>query len=119
MSDFKGTPWPWVADIRGGCVAVYQDGRQDEINGCHRCDERNIAYSNKGAEYDDVVGYWSMDKKSIADYQLIAAAPELLEALQSMVAIVKKHTYPQPDKPSSTWGRMEAAEAAIAKALGQ
>lgn len=50
---------------------------------------------------------------------LIAAAPELLEALQEMVAIVKKHTYPQPDKPSSTWGRMEAAEAAIAKALGQ
>ncbi len=50
---------------------------------------------------------------------LICAAPELLEALQEMVAIVKKHTYPQPDKPSSTWGRMEAAEAAIAKALGQ
>ncbi|MDH2121930.1 hypothetical protein N5J75_01730 [Pantoea brenneri] len=44
---------------------------------------------------------------------------ELLEALQEMVVIVKKHTYPQPDKPSSTWGRMEAAEAVIAKALGQ
>lgn len=50
---------------------------------------------------------------------LIAAAPELLEALQEMVAIVKKHTYPQPDKPSSTWARMEAAEAVIARALGQ
>ncbi|AMG57719.1 hypothetical protein [Pantoea vagans] len=44
---------------------------------------------------------------------------ELLEALQEMVAIVKKHTYPQPDKPSSTWGRMEAAEAVIARAFGQ
>ena len=55
----------------------------------------------------------------VANANLIAAAPELLEALQEMVAIVKKHTYPQPDKPSSTWGRMEAAEAAIAKALGQ
>lgn len=54
-----------------------------------------------------------------ADKRLIAAAPELLEALQEMVAIVKKNTYPQPDKPSSTWGRMEAAEAVIAKALGQ
>jgi len=53
-----------------------------------------------------------------ADKRLIAAATELLEALQEMVAIVKKHTYPQPDKPSSTWGRMEAAEAVIAKALG-
>jgi len=54
-----------------------------------------------------------------ANAKLIAAAPELLEALQEMVAIVKKHTYPQPDKPSSTWGRMEAAEAVIARALGQ
>jgi len=44
---------------------------------------------------------------------------EILEALQEMVAIVKKHTYPQPDKPSSTYGRMEAAEAVIARALGQ
>ncbi|WBG90057.1 hypothetical protein N5580_13270 [Pantoea piersonii] len=51
--------------------------------------------------------------------RLISAAPELLEALQEMVAIVKKHTYPQPDKPSSTWGRMEEAEAVIKKALGQ
>lgn len=55
----------------------------------------------------------------IDNANLIAAAPELLDALQEMVAIVKKHTYPQPDKPSSTWGRMEAAEAVIAKALGQ
>lgn len=54
-----------------------------------------------------------------ANQQLIAAAPELLEALQEMVAIVKKHTYPQPDKPSSTWGRMEAAESVIDRALGQ
>lgn len=54
-----------------------------------------------------------------ADKRLIAAAPELLEALQEMVAIVKKNTYPQPDKPSSTWGRMEVAEAAIAKSLGK
>lgn len=44
---------------------------------------------------------------------------ELLEALQEMVAIVKKNTYPQPDKPSSTWGRMEAAEVVISRALGQ
>lgn len=112
MSEFKGTPGPWVADIRGGCVAVYQDGRQDEINGCHRCDERNIAYSNKGAEYDDVVGYWSMDKKSIADYQLIAAAPELLEALQDMVESYQYEA--SMENPS-----LLKARAAIAKALGQ
>lgn len=53
------------------------------------------------------------------DASLIAAAPELLEALIDMVAIVKKNTYPTPDKPSSNWGRMEVAEQVIAKALGE
>jgi len=49
MSEFKGTKGPWISDVRGGCVAVYQDGRQEDTQGCHRDDERNIAYSNKGA----------------------------------------------------------------------
>lgn len=62
--------------------------------------------------------YFPSEEESKSNAKLIAAAPELLEALQEMVAIVKKNTYPQPDKPSSTWGRMEAAEAVIAKALG-
>ena len=66
-----------------------------------------------------VGGGFSADVDTLANASLISAAPELLEARQEMVAIVKKHTYPQPDKPSSTWGRMEAAEAVIAKALGQ
>lgn len=64
-------------------------------------------------------GQWVADAGARPTADLIAAAPELLDALQEMVAIVKKHTYPQPDKPSSTWGRMEAAEAVISKALGQ
>lgn len=49
----------------------------------------------------------------------MAAAPELLEALQEMVSIVKKNSYPQPDKPSSNYARAEAAQAVIAKALGK
>jgi len=67
----------------------------------------------------DVSGFDVGSDAAKENGKLIAAAPELLEALQEMVAIVKKHTYPQPDKPSSTWGRMEAAEAVISKALGQ
>lgn len=86
MNEFKGTPGPWVVDIRGGCVAVYPDGEQWETPGCHRSDERNIAYSDKGAAYDEKAGYWSMDKKTVHDYTLIAAAPELLEALQLLMA---------------------------------
>lgn len=71
------------------------------------------------SESDDVIAQLLVSGKEDEAGRLLAAAPELLDALQEMVAIVKKHTYPQPDKPSSTWDRMEAAESLIAKALGQ
>lgn len=94
----KFTQGPWVA--KGGEVCTEDYEAEGQIMHDHICCCEVVNGESPNAN-------------------LIAAAPELLEALQEMVAIVKKHTYPQPDKPSSTWGRMEAAEAAIAKALGQ
>lgn len=110
MKEFKGTPGPWVVDIRGGCVAVYPYGDQWETPGCHRSDDRNIAYSDKGAAYDEKAGHWSMDKKTLHDYTLIAAAPELLEALQDALHAYDKHG------EHSEW---DFARAAIDKALGE
>lgn len=95
MGEFKGTQGPWRYDSETGCVI--SDVEKDEVG------------------QDFILGVFAKQYDGL----LIASAPELLEALQEMVAIVKKHTYPQPDKPSSTWGRMEAAEAVIAKAIGQ
>ena len=43
---------------------------------------------------------------------------ELLAALAEMTNIVSKHTYPQPDKPNSTWGRLEAAKEVISRLKG-
>ena len=63
--------------------------------------------------------YLGMDGEDKANMNLIAAAPELLEALQEMTAIVKKNSYPQPDKPNSNYARAEYAESVIAKALGK
>lgn len=126
MKEFKGTPGPWVVDIRGGCVAVYPDGKQCETPGCHHDDKRNIAYSNKGAEYDEVVGYWSMDKKTISDYTLIAAAPDLLEALQlslnamnEMGDILNFHDLAEQSKVDELTPAFDKARAAISKALGE
>lgn len=96
MSNF--TQGPWVA--KGGEVCTEEYEADGQVMHDHIC-------------CCEVINGESPNAK------LIAAAPELLEALQEMVTIVKKHTYPQPDKPSSTWGRMEAAEAVIARALGQ
>lgn len=114
MKEFKGTPGPWVVDVRGGCVAVYPDGKQSETPGCHYDDKRNIAYSSKGAEYDKVVGYWNMDKKTISDYTLIAATPDLLEALQKMFRAGQKQNWNERYE-----SEMNAARAAISKALGE
>lgn len=105
MQKFKGTRGPWrVSEMRGDLIDIRHN---DEGVGAISL---NLAH---------VVARKSWLSEAEANAKLIAAAPELLDALQEMVAIVKKHTYPQPDKPSSTYGRMEAAEAVIAKALGQ
>lgn len=102
MKEFKGTKGPWF-EHREGSSTVYveaklRDGVIQEIAACGPTEAGSEAQS--------------------ANARLIAAAPDLLEALMEMVAIVKRNTYPTPDKPSSNWGRMEAAEQAIAKALG-
>lgn len=47
MKEFKGTPGPWVADIRGGCAAIYPSCRTDDTPGCHYDDDRNITFSSK------------------------------------------------------------------------
>ncbi|MDG0556546.1 hypothetical protein [Klebsiella quasipneumoniae] len=112
MNEFKGTPGPWVLDERVACVAIYPKGRESDTNGCHADDERNIAYSRKGAEYDDVVGYWSMDKKTVRDFTLMAAAPELLESLLECM----EHMIWMSDDAKQCYAR---AEAVIAKALGK
>lgn len=96
MSKFKGSKSPWSISGDSEKWNRIVDANGDLITTC-----------------------FAMQNEDDANANLISAAPELLEALQEMVSIVKKNTYPQPDKPSSTWGRMEAAESVIARALGR
>lgn len=83
MEGFKGTPGPWVADIRGGCAAIYPSCRSDDTPGCHYDDDRNIAFSSKGAKYNGM--HWEIDGSVEHDFNLIAASPDLLSALQQLL----------------------------------
>lgn len=107
MKGFKGTPGPWIADIRGGCAAIYHANCVDETPGCHSDDSRNIAYSNKGAKFNGM--RWEIDSSVEYDFKLMAAAPELLEALQ----LIMNGDFYMPKESA------DVAKLAIAKALGE
>lgn len=61
-----------------------------------------------------MIGYSDEDK---ANAHLIAAAPDLLEALKQMVSIVAIHS--RATKNNFAWAEMDEARAAIAKAGGE
>lgn len=105
MSAFKGTPGPWEVGetLSAEALAVIGDG--DSVV----------------CEFPDRLGA-SVD----ADARLIAAAPELLEALTKMVerityyAELKEGDIPNIEDWAYTYnsGDMASARAAIAKAAG-
>ncbi|OAT32028.1 hypothetical protein M975_1920 [Buttiauxella brennerae ATCC 51605] len=111
MSEFKGTRGPWStklvlqAEVEGDLHVIHTGSAGGK--GFH------IAYGTSWIDSPDTAA------EAAANARLIAAAPDLLAALIDMVSIVKKNTYPTPDKPDSVWGRMEVAESAISKATGE
>lgn len=97
MKEFKGTPGPWF-EHREGFSTVYIEARIgggmiQEVAACGPCD--------KGSEQQS------------ANANLIAAAPELLEALQETIHEVGHWLSTQ--KPELK----EKIESAINKALGE
>ncbi|ELY4201850.1 hypothetical protein ROL61_19805 [Cronobacter sakazakii] len=104
MKDFKGTPGPWVASTTDRSIGpICKDDDQSY----------GMILPVAWVEFDGEPAVHQ------ANANLIAAGPDLLEALQEMTAIVKKNSYPQPDKPSSNYARAEWAESIISKALGE
>lgn len=94
MSEFNGTPGPW-----------FYSGKHEE------CDVRYVSTSTNRDVVNDVAVLFSGEpEERQANANLIAAAPELLEALQDALHAYDKHG------EHSEW---DSARAAIAKALGQ
>ena len=93
MTDTKHTPGPWVWDS-------------------HYDDLRPLWYS----EMSQGFGYlsWDNDETREANAHLIAAAPDLLEALEAIVA-----TWDGPKYNHFMADNIDLARAAIAKANGQ
>lgn len=115
MKEFKGTKGPWVADIRGGCAAIYPVCRNDDTPGCHADDDRNIVFSIRGAKYNGM--HWELDDSVEHDFNLMAASPDLLSALQQLLEI-----YDNSGKVWTTSSKRRAldnARAAVNKALGE
>lgn len=111
----KHTPGPWEP-LRQGIEIQSEEGNHEAhafVNGIPApiCE----VYANMHCEHDDPVGEYRISKQEgLANLFLIAAAPELLEALQALAADLK---------PYMGQGRMDDkirnAIAAIAKATGE
>lgn len=108
MEKFKGTPGPWK-------VRFMNNGQEDsdffvEAKNNNRPD---LGYGIEilGDDYGDHNGY--THEQRLADASLIAAAPELLEALQRFVTFVDKQNLIYESS------MVREAKSAIRKALNQ
>lgn len=100
MEKFKGTPGPWrVSEKRGDLIDIrYNDSVVGAIS-------LNLAH---------VVALQSWLKEAEANAKLIAAAPELLEALQRCESVLSNIPLEVSDVEDLLYAR-----AAINKALGE
>jgi hypothetical protein len=108
------TKGEWVADIRVGCVAVHV--KDDEKYHCLDGAAKDCIYFKHGYSTKKPDGIeWNVYPEDEANANLIAAAPDMYEALESMI---KSYTYhcPEADEHSNA---IKTARAALAKARGK
>lgn len=87
MTNNKHTPGPWEADFRTGCFAVRRKG--DKLNCLSEASRDSIVFQNgRSEDLSEPNGYRYLTDEQIANAHLIAAAPELMEALEKAKAFL-------------------------------
>ena len=114
MTESKHTPGPWICDVRNGCIAIY-DGEQ---RNCLATDEPTVAYwsGQRVTDADTDTWHYEVDPRDVANARLIAAAPELLAALEFIVATTADGSLDTLTRLKNIRG---CATPAIAKAKGE
>lgn len=121
MSEFKGTPGPWKTSDHYEDVVTVLDGRGFEVVTAEHCLMLQDYAEKLGIDHwaDDERAHLNLsDEEQSANAHLIAAAPELLEALQDFMA----ESSGNPKSCGHDFEcicRFDKARAAISKALGK
>lgn len=117
----KHTPGPWerLPSYGGGQDASWQAiGPRDGRSGSYKLDENDEPVLSP--HYRQIascrISHGTDGAEGKANARLIAAAPELLEALEELVDLVKATREGEYEIDSFTW---QPAQAAIAKARGE
>jgi hypothetical protein len=100
----KYTPGPWVVGIDGTGSALWPHIYTEDDYEVAQISDNTIVNGEPGP----------VDRMALANAHLIAAAPELLEALVGILELGRKNT-----SNSKYDGYYDAARAAIAKAEGK
>lgn len=117
MSEFKGTPGPW--EVCNG-IDVYPVGDTKARFYVADCDPDNAPLGSIFLEAGEHPKTDATYEIARANACLIAAAPELLEALQAFVALVDDETIRvRPSDKERLMSALGDGYAAIAKATGK
>lgn len=104
-TEFKGTPGPWLTEVMGHTLRVTASDETEDL-----------PYNSDIALIGDCT-----DPQNQADARLIAAAPELLEALKEFAFVLNYQSIEieAPSMANELNAAKKMAIAAIAKATGQ